>query len=634
MSDKISIEDYNMIVKAESIIVSKNHVAWVEKTSNEDGKTYKSNIFVYSILEGNIKQFTSGDKDSQPKFSPDGRKLAFLSKRSGNSHIYIIDMDGGEAIQLTNGDINVSSVNWSPDAKYLVFTAIPERKFDDDKDLNTIKKDRFNDKQEDPRIITRMVYRSGTTYKSEIDYTQLFTISVENKEILQLSEGEFNFSEGAFLDNSTIISISKQDADIDLSDEADLLEFKVGEKSSGKSLCKINAMYFTGSPIADHNKILFTTMPEKGKAGQNTTWAYYSNEGPVLFTQTLDRSVEQVKVLENEILCLVQDSGKGDVRTYKDNTFSLVLRADCSIDAFAGDSTELYFIGTDPEYPQAIWYFNGEETKLLKDLNPWIRNKQICIPEEFWLENKEGIKFQGWFFDASREGVDNPPLVLSIHGGPHVMWNNSGSMWHEWQVTVASGYSVLALNPIGSGGYGEDFARIITAKWGVDDARDLLQAVDHFLPRIDKNNLFITGGSYAGFQVANIIGRDNRFKAACAQRGVYNLSTFWTTTDIPIWGLWEMESNPWEKLDLFWQLSPISRVKQIETPLLIIHSENDYRVAISQAEELFVSMKYFGKDVEFVRYPRDGHELSRSGEPDHVLDRLERMISFFDKYRD
>ena len=124
-------------------------------------------------------------------------------------------------------------------------------------------------------------------------------------------------------------------------------------------------------------------------------------------------------------------------------------------------------------------------------------------------------------------------------------------------------------------------------------------------------------GSYAGFQVANIISRDHRFKAACAQRGVYNLVTFCASTDIPMFAIDEMKGEVWDNLNEVFALSPVGRAKEIKTPLLMIHSENDYRVPIAQAEELFGALKIHNKEVELVRYPRDGHELSRSGEPDH-----------------
>jgi len=147
--------------------------------------------------------------------------------------------------------------------------------------------------------------------------------------------------------------------------------------------------------------------------------------------------------------------------------------------------------------------------------------------------------------------------------------------------------------------------------------------------------MYITGGSYAGFQTVNIISRDHRFKAAVAQRGVYTFTNFGYVTDISRWFGYQMGGTPnddSEKLNELWSLSPLGRSNLIETPLLIIHAENDFRVPISEAEALFTSLKLQNKEVIFIRYPRDGHELSRSGEPDHVVDRIERIISWFNEH--
>ncbi|MHA2252374.1 MAG: alpha/beta hydrolase family protein, partial [Candidatus Kariarchaeaceae archaeon] len=358
-----------------------------------------------------------------------------------------------------------------------------------------------------------------------------------------------------------------------------------------------------------------------------------------VINRELDRVIAFVKwISEDKAIVSIENKGKVELRLFNVGTFKFekLFDHDTSIESFdCDDSKEIYFVSTSPKYPSAVWKLSNEKFSLVYDPNEeLLGDKKIVEPEEFWLTNPEGIKFQGWFYDAGEKDGMKPPMILSIHGGPHAMWNNAGSMWHEWQCSLARGYSILAMNPIGSGGFGEEFTKVIRSKWGVEDARDLLAGVDHFIDRVDPNRLYITGGSYAGFQTANIISRDHRFKAACSQRGVYNLATFWTVTDIPVWYTWELEGHVWEEgqLNKLWDLSPVGRAPYIETPLLIIHSENDYRVGISQAEELFAALKIQDKEAIFVRYPREGHELSRGGEPIHIVDRLERMFRWFDDH--
>jgi len=144
--------------------------------------------------------------------------------------------------------------------------------------------------------------------------------------------------------------------------------------------------------------------------------------------------------------------------------------------------------------------------------------------------------------------------------------------------------------------------------------------------------LVLTGGSYGGFMTAWVIGHDDRFRAAVAQRGVYDLTGFYGTSDIPRLVEWEFASRPWEAPQLLWKYSPVAYAENIHTPLLLIHSDNDFRAPIPAAEGLFVALRRLKRTVELVRYPRDGHELSRSGEPKHRVDRLERIVGWFERF--
>jgi dipeptidyl aminopeptidase/acylaminoacyl peptidase len=207
-------------------------------------------------------------------------------------------------------------------------------------------------------------------------------------------------------------------------------------------------------------------------------------------------------------------------------------------------------------------------------------------------------------------------------------------MWIEWQLHAARGYVVFYCNPRGSNGYGDDFRCFIHDNWGEAEMHDILNGVDAVVEKgyIDPKRMAVTGGSYGGFMTAWIIGHDNRFAAAVSQRGVYQLMSFYGTTDIPRLIEGEFDVMAFDDPEKMWKYSPFAYVRNMRTPLMIIHSDNDYRVPISDAEQLFTALKKLNRKVQFVRYPRDGHELSRSGEPKHRVDRLERMTGWFDKY--
>jgi dipeptidyl aminopeptidase/acylaminoacyl peptidase len=215
------------------------------------------------------------------------------------------------------------------------------------------------------------------------------------------------------------------------------------------------------------------------------------------------------------------------------------------------------------------------------------------------------------------------------------MWSAATrSMWHEWQTLAQRGYVVFFCNPRGSGGYGECFLSANCGDWGDGPMRDILCGVDLVVARgvIDSERMAVTGGSYGGYLTAWIVGRDHRFKAAVAQRGVYNLISMRGVTDIPAFNDRETGVSPWEDINKIWQLSPLSLAPNVQTPLLLEHSELDYRVPISQAEELYLALRSFKRTVELIRWPREGHELSRSGEPRHRVERVKRIVEWFDMY--
>ncbi len=215
------------------------------------------------------------------------------------------------------------------------------------------------------------------------------------------------------------------------------------------------------------------------------------------------------------------------------------------------------------------------------------------------------------------------------------MWTTSGTMWHEFQLLASMGYVVAWSNPRGSTGYGQEHTMAIGGNWGGPDYRDLMAFTDELeqRPYVDEENLFVTGGSFGGFMTSWIVGHTDRFSGAVTQRGVYDQIAQFGATDT-------YHSNekqlglPWKDPMKYWEASPVAYADQVETPTLIIHSEEDYRVPIHNADTLYRFYRKNGVDTRYIQYPREGHELSRAGEPAHVVDRLERIIRWFNGYSD
>ncbi|MBO0937425.1 S9 family peptidase [Fibrella sp. HMF5335] len=334
----------------------------------------------------------------------------------------------------------------------------------------------------------------------------------------------------------------------------------------------------------------------------------------------------------------------GDVPLYRLNpasgTIDKLTTPERGITAFAADQSRLVYATTAVADPSALEMasVSGQNPQVLEQPNAgWLTGKALSYPEKRVYTNSKGQAIDYWIMKpAGLQAGRTYPLVLNMHGGPTAMWGpGEASMWHELQYLCAQGYGVVYANPRGSGGYGQAFQRANVRDWGTGPAEDVLAAATVAAREtwVDTTRQVITGGSYAGYLTAWIVAHDNRFKAAFAQRGVYDLTTFMGEGNA-----WNLVPNyfglPWEAgakaiLDAN---SPYSFVQNIKTPLLIKHGENDLRTGIIQSEMLYKSLKILNRPVEYVRMPGATHELSRSGNVRQRIDRLLRIWEFFERF--
>ncbi|MHC0551550.1 alpha/beta hydrolase family protein [Salinicoccus sp. CNSTN-B1] len=224
-------------------------------------------------------------------------------------------------------------------------------------------------------------------------------------------------------------------------------------------------------------------------------------------------------------------------------------------------------------------------------------------------------------------------MIVNIHGGPHAFYGHS--YFHEMQVLAVAGYAVLFVNPRGSHSYSQSFVDAVRGDYGGGDYKDILAGVDFITSRykwIDADNIGVTGGSYGGFMTNWIVGHTNRFKAAVTQRSISNWISFRGVSDIGYYFTdWQIRAE-FNDIDKMWHHSPIRYVDAVETPLLILHSEQDLRCPIEQGEQLYIALKYRKKPVQFVRFPEADHNLSRTGKPNLRIDRLKRIVNWFNEY--
>jgi dipeptidyl aminopeptidase/acylaminoacyl peptidase len=308
------------------------------------------------------------------------------------------------------------------------------------------------------------------------------------------------------------------------------------------------------------------------------------------------------------------------------------------VTAFDVVGDQVVFAKTEVANPSELYVANAqakEQTKLTSH-NDWVAQRQLSLPEKRTYKNSIGQTIDYWIMKPTVvEGDKKHPLLLNMHGGPTAMWGpGEASMWHEFQYMASQGYGIVYANPRGSGGYGINFQRANIKDWGTGPAEDVLAAVTDAAKEtwVDTSRQVITGGSYAGYLTAWIVGHDNRFKAAFAQRGVYDLTTFMGEANA-----WRLVPNyfvyPWEAdAKVLDANSPYSFVQNIKTPLLIKHGENDLRTGVAQSEMMYKSLKILNRPVEYVRMPGATHELSRTGNVRQRIDRMLRIYEFFERY--
>ena len=304
----------------------------------------------------------------------------------------------------------------------------------------------------------------------------------------------------------------------------------------------------------------------------------------------------------------------------------------------SADGWQLTFAASSVAAPAEVFVCgtDGSGERQITGLNRvWREATSLASPERFQL-TRAGLEIDVWVmrpagFDPGRRY----PALLTIHGGPHASYGNG--FFDEFQVYAGAGYVVIYANPRGSQGYGEAFAQAVIGDWGGGDYADVMAVLDEALKRfpfIDADRLGVLGGSYGGFLTSWTVGHTDRFKAACSERAVNCQYTMFGTSDIgSTFNVVELGgAMPWEDMARYIERSPLTYAKNIVTPLLILHSEEDLRCPIEQAEQLFVALKKLRREVRFVRFPGENHEMSRSGRPRHRLERFRHILEWFAPY--
>ncbi|WP_240695829.1 S9 family peptidase [Candidatus Chloroploca sp. Khr17] len=668
----ITVEDLYSLGSLEDVRISPDgqSIVSVQVTIDKRENRYHRRLLLTSVATGHSRRFTHGLFDYQPRWNPDGQSLVFVSRRDDpHGQLYRLQLAGGEAQQLTAMPNGASDPVWSPDGRQIAFLAPvseEERAREHDEpspapatawDAQRAGEQRRHEEDQriDPRVITRLPYRSDASF---FDHRRrhVYVIDVPLDDVEQLprprrlTDGDIHFGSPTWMpDGQSLLTTATRDPEADsLFAFYDVLRLPL----SGAQpiiLTKPGFSYFDPQPSPDGRMIAFLCLDEQKLLADGNRVAIIPAEGgePEDLTAHTDLNVEQFRWQSDSQGIIFTANWRGDQHLYSlglpgtptyRNRITLVpgLRMVNGFDV-ARDGT-IAFLASSPAHPGELFLrlLDGTERQLTT-LNQAYLDQRIVVPlHEILYLAPDGQEVQGWALYPPAWQPDHPhPMIVSIHGGPHTMWGPAfRSMWHEWQTMAAAGYVVFFCNPRGSEGYGEQWRDAIRGNWGYADAPDIEAGVDAMLSRggVDPARIAVTGGSYGGYMTAWLLAHTDRFVCGVAARGVYNLISHPSTSDAH--ELIEIEFNgyPWEMAEELWVHSPLAHAHKIVAPLLLLHSECDYRVPISEAEQLFSFLRRQKKVVELVRYPREGHELTRTGEPAHRVDHMRRTLAWFDRY--
>lgn len=659
----VSAEDIYDIALLNDVRISPSgdHVVYSQERVNPKNEKKYSNLWIIPTDEGHPYQFTFGDhKDIKPRWSPDGKLIAFLSNRHDQDsppQIYLIPFQGGEARLVAEIEGKIDSLNWSPDGSKLLCKI---RKTDQEE----IERQKDEDKK-DLEIASRHYDRVFFKYDGDgylpHERWHIWSVNIKNGEVNQLTDDPiFDEKDPAWSpDGGSIAFISNHSPDPDLDHNADDLFIM---PATGGKPTKLNT--------PEGLKSMPTYSPD-GKwiayFGQDGKNKWYKNQGlwivPVdgsqganNLTEKLDLHVDPMTINDTGSPEIMPPTWSKDgnllffpvVRHGSTNLCSIGLNGeDFSIQAgengvvgsfsFNDDHSKMaYFLGKFDDPGQVYVKDLGDnENKQLTHVNKDLFSVlDLGELEEVWIDAPDGNKIQGWILKPPGFKPDKKyPSILEIHGGPLTQYGKF--FMHEFYYLAANGYVVHFCNPRGGRGYGEEHAKAIWNNWGDADYKDLMAWTDFIeeKPYISKDHMGVTGGSYGGYMTVWIIGHTTRFKAAVTQRCVSNFVSMWGSSDMN-WIFQEVLSDkpPFEDLDKYWNHSPIKYIGNAQTPTLVIHSENDHRCPIEQGEQVFVALKTLGVDTEMVRFPGEFHGLSRNGRTDRRIIRLNQILRWFDKY--
>lgn len=635
----ISANDLILLNRARDIQISPDGswIAFTVKSVDTTKDKHTSRIWMIPSDGGDPIPMTSKFSDaSNPRWSPDGKYLSFSAVRGteAKTQVWTLNRLGGEAEQLTAVPQGISGYDWSPDGKRLLLLIR-------DPEPEDLASEEVTQKRVKPVVIDRLQFKQDYVGYLNRQRTHIYTYIPGDSIAAQLTFGDFDDSEPIWSpDGNSIAFVSNRTANPDANHNSDIWIVKANQP--GKEQHPIQVTFNENADTApnwspDGKYITYTTVTDKKAmwyATQHLAIISINGGDPILPTLNLDRNCLNPKFSKdgNIIYFLMEDDGRQILASVSSTgkSFKPLISGDISIQEFTVHDTFLGLRMENSTSPSEIYRWQSKLPEKLTSINTGVLdNTKNALVERITFKSKDGTPVSGFVVkpDNYASGVKYP-TILWLHGGPVSQYDHS---FHEpSQIFASQGYITLLINPRGSSGYGQAYSEAIFADWGNKDFEDVMAGVDFAIAQgyTDPNRLGVGGWSYGGILTNYVITKTNRFKAAIsgASEALYRANYGHDHYQLT----WEEELGlPWENAEAWERISPFNNVANILTPTLWMGGSDDWNVPILNSEQMYQAMKRLGRETQLVVYPGEHHGIQR---PSFQKDRMQRWITWFNKY--